>query len=1305
MSKLPPSSLAPQPTARLSLVLLFLASLLTVEGSAQVVISEFVANNKSTLDDIDGDSSDWIEIHNQGTQINLGGYGLTDDPAQPRKWTIPSGHFIGPNAYLVVFASSKDRRTLGQQLHTNFSLDSGGDYLALSDPSGTIIQEFAPTYPSLKRDLAYGTGSNGNLGYLSPPTPNAPNGPQLSGFVADTLFSHQRGFYDQSFAVTISSATPGATIRYTLDGSEPTPTSGRFYVGPLSIRSSTVLRAMAYKTGLVPTNVDAKSYLFTADIINQPEMLPQVVTSATYRREIQPALKALPVVSLSFNDTLLFGGNGIHSRPNLSGRSSEREVHFEYFDPAEPTDSTHEPAGVRIHGGNSREHPKKNFRLYFRSDYGKSRLKHNLFPESPVDSFKHLLLRGGGHDAWTFRADWHNATLIRNEFLHRLQHEMGQPSPYGKMVSLFLNGDYWGVYELQELPHEEFNADHHGGQPDDWDVIKHGAEVESGDDAAWNSLIDLARAGISSDTDYAAIQEYIDIDNFADAMIHRIWCSDEDWLAPAYRNGQSIAVFTDDKNWYVARKSRNGAGKFFFYSWDAEMSMGIPFALNPLNDLPLPRSYQNDFTRVDNDNSPGIIYDALRRHPDFQLRFADRLHQHMFNNGALTPANLRALWDPLVDTVRSPIVGESARWGLESWTGSPRNTPYTRDSEWIPATNWIRTQFLINRTTTVLNQFRTRSLYPGTGAPHPSLVGTLFPVPVSLSLSTTTPGSTIYYSTDGRDPRTPSSISIVSFVGGDHPVQAIVPSALINTQIGTTWRNIADPVNIQNWMSGPNGVGYENSPFSSPNYTSLIKTELTNMHSQNPSAYIRYKFNIADQATLDTLNTLTLRIRYDDGFVAYLNGEQIESRNVSATNWNSAASSSHSDTQAVDYIPYDQTSDITHLQVGENVLAIHGFNRSSTSNDFLIQAQLQGGAGTPGGALDPNAIAYSGSIPLNETTLLHARTRRSDGSWSALTELLYQIGTPASFDNFKITEIHYHPTDPVTEAELALSASDNDFEFVELQNVSNSEIDLSLCRFHKGIDFQFPVATYLPAGERVLLVSNRAAFLARYGPTLASTIIGEFDLSTNLSNKGERLACDDARGRKIFSFPYDDDAPWPLSPDGTGPSLVLIDPLNTPESELDEGLRWRASLLDFGAPGLADEDSYELWTRKFFGPLDGANPALADPDAIPGPGGLTNFMLYAQGFDLGTRPAHELSIVGVTRLDESDYLTLTIQFRNDLHEPIIVAEVSDDLVNWSSTVVAVSAEDHGDGTSTLTVRDENPITQGQDRYIRVRISN
>ncbi|HCQ37920.1 MAG TPA: hypothetical protein DIV39_02100, partial [Verrucomicrobiales bacterium] len=1093
----------------------FLLSLLSLPAVGQIRINEIVASNRDTLNDSDGDSSDWIEIFNTGTQLNLGGYSLTDDPEIPGKWVFPDGKFLGAARYLIVFASGKDRAVLRGQLHTNFSLDSGGDYLALHDPNGALVDEFSPSFPPQKRDIAYGVGRNGSRGYLSPSTPGSINGATLEGFVADTTFSHQRGFYTRPIEVTISSETPDATIRYTTDGREPTTRLGQVYTGPIAIASTTVLRAVAYKNGMIQTNVDAKSYLYTADIIQQREMDRSIVGSPIYSREIQPALTQLPVVSLSFNSADVFGGSGIHSNPSLSGTGSEREAHFEFFDPSDPEDSTHEPAGIRIHGGNARQHPKKNFRLYFRSDYGKTRLIHPLFPGSPVETFKSVLLRGGGHDAWTFRDDWDNASFIRNEFLHRVQKEMGQPSPSGRMVNLFMNGEYWGLYELQEFPHEHFNADHHGGDTDDWDIVKHGAEVESGNAIAWNEMINLAENGIQSGSEYAAIQRFVDIDNFADAMIHRIWSSDEDWLAPATRNGQSISTFFDDKNWYVARRSRNGEAPFIFYSWDAEMSMGIPFSRNESNGRDNPRSWRNNFTRIDNRNSPGIIYDALRQNQEFQLHFADRLHKHIYNAGALSAENLQRQWDQLVTKVQTPVVAESARWGRDSWGGS-RGAAYTRNSQWIPAVNWVRSEFLVNRSDEILRQFNEIGLYPDVVAPQPSLQETQLSSPTDLALRTTTRGAEIYFTTDGADPRSPSAGGIVPLITRDHPVQAFVPSLESDAEIGTTWHQLEDPSNIDQWSTGPNGVGFEQFPASDPNFTDLVRTELPDMYNSNTSAYIRYKFNIPDQATIDSLGSVALRMRYDDGFVAYLNGVEIESRNAGATQWNSAATANHSDALAVTFVNFDQTEALNLLRPGENILAIHGLNRTRRSSDFLIQVVLEGDTSSAGGSLAPSAQIYTERIDLDQTTWIKARSRATNGSWSALLDVLYRIGAPASFENLRVTEIHYHPTDPETEPEQEISESDNDFEFIELQNIADERVDLSLLSFREGIDFQFPVGSFLGAGERGLVVSNTAAFLARYGSSVAAAIMGEFGDDTNLSNKGERLALEDSAGEKIF---------------------------------------------------------------------------------------------------------------------------------------------------------------------------------------------
>ena len=1252
------------------------------------VISEFLTSNGDILDDIDGDSSDWIEIHNPdpGT-YDLSNHALTDDPTEPLKWLFPSGTSIAPGQRLVVFASEKNRTVAGQQLHTNFSLSSSSGYLSLNNAAGTPLSTYA-AYPDQRRDVSYGISNTSTVAFLDPPTPGNANGPALSGFVEDTTFSHKRGFYDASFSVTISTLTPGASIRYTTNGTKPTPTSGILYTGPIPISSTTNLRALAYKTGMVPTNVDANTYLFTSDIVTQPNMSTQITNAPAYSAEIQPALKALPVVSLSFSNTDLFGAGGIYTNSDLKGRAHEKEIHFEYFDPNDSLNSTHESAGIRMHGGNSREHPKKAMRLYFRDDYGKKRLNHPLYPESPVDSFKHLLLRGGGHDAWTFQDDWDQATFIRNEFLHRLQLAMGQPSPRGQYVNLFLNGDYWGLYELQELPYAHFNADHLGGEPEDWDVVKHGAEVEGGTITAWNNLISLANAGINSPAEYEAIQEYIDLDNFADALIHRIWSSDEDWLSPFYQNGIDVSTFFSDKNWYVGRQSRNGAGKFHFYSWDAEMSMGIPFANN--------RTFINDFSQVNNPNSPGIIYYALRSYPEFQIHFADRLQKHMFNGGPLDPVSLLPLWDFYADQVRSPVVAESARWGRAYWGGT-RTSAFTRDDEWTPAANWVRSQFLINRTSRVRNHFRDVDLYPTAAAPRLIPFSQTSPTPHSVTMSTTTAGSTIYYTTDGSDPRLPVTTgSTFVLLDESAPTRAVVPDAAMNALIGTTWKHHADPSNINSWLSGTNGVGYEANTGSSTSYAGLIDINLTNMRDVNPSAYIRIKFNIPDQATLDSIGSLDLRMRFDDGFHAYLNNTLVESQNANTFNYNSISTTFHSDTAALNYVSHNISAHISALQVGENVLAIHGQNQSIDSSDFLIQARLEAGTGSANGDVSPTATAYTGAITVASSQVVKARTLAPDGTWSALTEAEYLIGTPADSTNLLVTELHYHPVEPTTPAELAASANADNYEFLELLNTGTTAINLSNCTFDRGLSFTFPLGTSLDVGERAVIVRDAAAFTARYGTS--ATILGEFANTTNLSNGGENLTLLAANGTTIFNFTYNDKTPWPEEADGDGPSLTLIDPDNTLATELGDASKWKASLLTHGTPGQAETTggfTYEQWAQQVFG--NSNDPHTAATAIAPGET-LPNLIRYAQGDDLNNSPLAQAMIADH---NGQPYLTLTYQARVPLNDANLVPQISTNLITWENSTVLLSTTPNGDGTETISVRDALPYDPATPRFIRL----
>jgi hypothetical protein len=268
------------------------------------------------------------------------------------------------------------------------------------------------------------------------------------------------------------------------------------------------------------------------------------------------------------------------------------------------------------------------------------------------------------------------------------------------------------------------------------------------------------------------------------------------------------------------------------------------------------------------------------------------------------------------------------------------------------------------------------------------------------------------------------------------------------------------------------------------------------------------------------------------------------------------------------------------LNAGTNVLAIHGLNRALDSGDMLLVPELVGGVlDTTPGALpiyytfdgtDPRGpdgsvagTQFTGPVSLGATQTVAARAL-IDGTWSALVEALFVVETP-----LRVTEIMYHPADPTASEILAGFTDQDDFEFIELQNIGSQTIDLAGVRFTEGIEFDFTGSgvTALAPGEYVVVVANLAAFGARYD-TAGMHVAGEFAAGKNLSNAGEDVQLIDAGDGTIQSFAYEDDD-WYPSTDGPGFSLVIVDPsAELAQWNLQSG--WRPSFGFGGSPGGPD---------------------------------------------------------------------------------------------------------------------------------------
>jgi hypothetical protein len=801
-------------------------------AAANLVISEFMATNVTKLADVTGEYHDWIEIRNLGsTSVNLIDYSLTDNDSDLRKWSFPSTT-LAAGAYLVVFAS-QPLDANGQPLnnyvdsagkrHTNFKLDSEGEYLALTykDPATqavSVVHEYAD-FPEQFPDYSYGIASDDQVRYFSATTPGTVNGAGLSGVVADTKFSVDRGFYNAPFSLEITSDTVGSTIRYTTNGSAPTATSGTIYTGPITIDKTTVVRAIAYRNGYVPTNVDTQSYFFLNDVVNQTHqqainqgfpvnwreppqgslvvaehgMDQQVIGTFTggvpngndnyggiYASQIFDSLTSIPTISLVMSMTDLFNTTtGIYANSTLHGDAWERPGSFEWIT-ADGSPEVQVDAGVRIQGGAFRSDfysEKHSFRLLFKDKYGPGEFTFPFFGDDAASTFETLVIRTSTNDGYPWNAQPTTRQYTRDEFGRSLQLDMGAPSPHSTYAHLYINGQYWGVYSPTERPDAEFAASYLGYNPDNVDVI-HDNEANSGDFVAWDTMVTIASTAATSLDNYMKIQgravsgaddparpAYLDVENYIDYLLINAWGGNDDW---------------PHHNFWAARDQDPITSEGFqFFVWDFEGAMGNTREWSPLDGRTFDQGW-NDVRTVD-ENNAGRMHHFLKSNPEYQIEFADQAHKYFFNDGLFTPANLVARYQEIAARVRPYMVAESARWGDMHATA-----PLTL-AEWDAEYAWMVGTYLPQRSAYVLQELKDYSLYPNVVAPSFSQHGGL--VTAGYDLTITAPAGAIYYTTDGSDPR---------LVGGNlNPVAQVYTGTAIDiasaktvrarVRTGTTW--------------------------------------------------------------------------------------------------------------------------------------------------------------------------------------------------------------------------------------------------------------------------------------------------------------------------------------------------------------------------------------------------------------------------------------------------------------------------------------------------------------------------------------
>ncbi|MES2706704.1 MAG: CotH kinase family protein [Verrucomicrobiota bacterium] len=771
-------------------------------------------------------------------------------------------------------------------------LRSGANVLALQGLNHTAADGDFLLLPELS------AGQSQPDRYFPSPTPGQANGAGVTGFVSDVKFSPQRGFYDEPVTVTLNCGTPGAMVVYTTDSSLPGLTNGQSGPSPLTVAvtGTTTLRAAAFQGTLAPANVDTHTYLFVSQVAAQKRppaapaawpggfpvdfamdpRVPGPAPAAGY--SLRESLLSLPSLSLTTAPADLWGTGGIYANSSGRGRGWERFTSVEWLDPASP-EGFHAGAGLRLHGNISRNKdftPKHGFSLRFRGEYGDPTLKFPLFPGSPVEEFDELVLRAGSTDTWPctewaatglglngelyqrWNRDW--ASYLRDQWVRDAHLAMGQEDFRGRYCHLYLNGSYWGLYNVTESPSAAHMAAHFGGPEAEWDTVADFSELHEGSRSAWDQLLQMANGGqLGSDAGLRRVQglaadgtrdpalpRLLDVDNLIDYMILHILIGADDW---------------PNHNWWGARRSRSADPEGFrFFSWDQEISN--------VNAVYGRSSWGPVYAEAEADGTPTRIYAKLRSSPEFRLRFADRAQRHLFNDGALTEAGNTARWKARVDEIDHALVAESARWGNAQSNHTHPGQPYTRENAWLPHLAWMAANYWPKQPATALTRLRAASLFPAFAAPklspHGGPVSAVFST--TLSNPNTAGGGTLFYTTNGDDPRQwggtvhPAALNSATAVTLTLPAGATVRARI---RQGTAWSALTEaafPLNPDldhdgmddAWEAG-HGLSAENpadgAPDSDGDGQTNFEEYLANTDPRAASSTLRLQAETVDPAT------------------------------------------------------------------------------------------------------------------------------------------------------------------------------------------------------------------------------------------------------------------------------------------------------------------------------------------------------------------------------------------------------------------------------------------------------------------------
>jgi len=583
------------------------------------MINEVLPSNVSVLADEDGDFSDWIEIFNPGSsELVLNGYKISDRSDSDRAWEFPEVS-IASEDYMVLWASGKNKT--GTEVHLDFKL-SQGEVIYLFDTDDILIDSLI--IGAVCSDVSFGLVNN-DLRYFTLATPGTVNSQTsfLGLLENEIIFSNDGGSVSQ-FTLELSTSND-ATIRYTLDSTEPTQNSSE-YAGPISINSTTVVRARLFKDEFLPSKSTSRTYL-----LNTQHTLP-IITLVTEPDNFFDVENGIYAYGTDYVNQLPFFGANFWE-------DWERPLHLSFYNNNQLELEIN--GGTRIYGGWSRANDQRSLSFFARGQYGPSQINYKLFPGQDYDRFQSFVLRNSGNDF--LRSNMRDITLTS------IMKGSGLEFPDYRSVATYLNGEYWGMYNMREKINEHFLASKQDVNPVDITLLEfYGASI-IGDSTSYLNLINYVESNsLVSNLNFSVVDEQIDVENYIIYNVAQIYFDNTDWP------GNNV------KFW----KTENTKWRWILYDTDFGFGIWSPFGY--LNNT-LAFALEDSGPVWPNPPWSTLLFRKCAENQGFRHQFINRFADEL--NSRFLPMRVTQHISNIQAILSSEIVNHYQRWGgnQNSW--------------------------------------------------------------------------------------------------------------------------------------------------------------------------------------------------------------------------------------------------------------------------------------------------------------------------------------------------------------------------------------------------------------------------------------------------------------------------------------------------------------------------------------------------------------------------------------------------------------------------------------------------------------